>query len=176
MQIAIWGRWSLPHRAHYRFGVQCPKCFSDDDKVVDSRSVEEGRTIRRRRQCLRCNQRFTTFERTEEVQLLVAKRSGDRVPFDPEKMTLGITAACKNRPVTTDQIHDVVSRIEERVRAMNADVVTSEQIGRDVLEALRELDQVAYLRFASVYKVFDGPEDFTREVGLLTKQSAPKRH
>lgn len=125
---------------------------------------------------MHCGHRFTTFERTEEVRLLVEKRSGDRVPFDPEKMTSGVAAACKNRPLSDHDIHDLVSRVEDQLRSLATDVVTSEQIGREVLEQLRDVDQVAYLRFASVYKVFDDPADFTREVGLLTKQSAPKRH
>lgn len=144
--------------------------------MVDSRAVDHGRAIRRRRECLSCGQRFTTFERLEEVALVVEKRSGDRVPFDREKITAGIRAACKNRPVDDRAIGELATGIEDRARAEGHDVILSERIGREVLEGLRELDQIAYLRFASVYKVFEDPADFTREVGLLTKHSEPKRH
>ena len=155
--------------------VRCPACSSIDDKVVDSRANEDGSTIRRRRQCLGCGRRFTTFERVEEVSMVVVKRSGDRVPFDREKVLEGLRAATKNRPVEEAQLDELVGTIEERLRSEGADVVTSERIGREVLEGLRELDQVAYLRFASVYKDFEDPADFTREVGLLRKSTEPKR-
>ena len=107
--------------------------------------------------------------------MVVVKRSGDRVPFDREKVLEGLRAATKNRPVEEAQLDELVGAIEERLRSEGADVVTSERIGREVLEGLRELDQVAYLRFASVYKDFEDPADFTREVGLLRKSTEPKR-
>lgn len=156
--------------------MRCPKCGTDDDKVVDSRSVDEGRAIRRRRACLHCSNRFTTFERLESAGLLVEKRSGDRVAFEQEKVIDGIRAACKNRPVSDEAIVDLAANIEERARADGIEVVPSERIGREVLDGLGELDQVAYLRFASVYKEFEDAADFTREVGLLTKATKPKRH
>jgi transcriptional repressor NrdR len=155
--------------------VRCPSCTAVDDKVVDSRGAEDGTSIRRRRECLGCGRRFTTFERLEEVPLVVVKRSGDRVPFDGLKIEIGVRAAAKGRPVTPAQLACLVAEIEDHCRLVGGEI-PSEQIGVAVLERLRELDKVAYLRFASVYKDFDDPADFQREVRLLTKATAPKRH
>jgi transcriptional repressor NrdR len=154
--------------------VRCPACAHLDDKVVDSRQADDGATIRRRRECLACGQRFTTFERLEEVPLVVTKRSGDRVPFDRSKIVEGIASATKGRPVTDDQIAEVAADLEDQLRLAGPEV-TSEEIGLAVLDHLRELDQVAYVRFASVYKGFDDPADFQREIRLL-KATEPKRH
>jgi len=154
--------------------VRCPACAHLDDKVVDSRQADDGATIRRRRECLACGQRFTTFERLEEVPLVVVKRSGDRVPFDRAKVERGIASATKGRPVSDDQISEVAADLEDQLRLAGPEV-TSEQIGLAVLDRLRDLDQVAYVRFASVYKGFDDPADFQREIRLL-KATAPKRH
>lgn len=142
---------------------------------MDSRSADDGAAIRRRRECLSCGRRFTTFERLEEVPLVVVKRSGDRAPFDRNKIEKGIRSAAKGRPVTDEQLAAIATAIEEQVR-MDGVEVRSEQIGVAVLERLRDLDKVTYLRFASVYKDFDDPLDFQREVRLLTKATAPKRH
>jgi transcriptional repressor NrdR len=146
-----------------------------DDKVVDSRATEDGTAIRRRRECLACGRRFTTFERLEEVPLVVVKRSGDRVAFDRDKIEAGVRAAAKGRPVTDDQLAALATEIEDELRLFGTEL-KSEQVGVAVLERLRDLDKVAYLRFASVYKDFDDPADFQREVRLLTKATAPKRH
>jgi transcriptional repressor NrdR len=154
--------------------VRCPACAHLDDKVVDSRQADDGATIRRRRECLACGQRFTTFERLEEVPLVVTKRSGDRVPFDRSKIVEGIASATKGRPVTDDRIAEVAADLEDQLRLAGPEV-TSEEIGLAVLDHLRELDQVAYVRFASVYKGFDDPADFQREIRLL-KATEPKRH
>lgn len=156
-------------------GVRCPACASDDDKVVDSRTADDGSAIRRRRECLVCQHRFTTFERYEEQPLLVVKRSGDRVPFDRTKIEAGVRAAVKGRPVEPEQLAELAAELEDRFRLKGGEVST-EQIGLAVLDRLLELDQVAYVRFASVYKGFDDPADFSREVRLLTKATAPKRH
>jgi transcriptional repressor NrdR len=155
--------------------VRCPACAHDDDKVVDSRQSDDGSSIRRRRECLSCGQRFTTFERLEEVPLTVLKRSGDRVPFDRAKVVEGIVAATTGRPVTRGAIDEVAADLEDELRLVGPEL-TSEQVGLAVLERLRDLDQVAYVRFASVYKGFDDPADFQREIRLLTKSTAPKRH
>jgi transcriptional repressor NrdR len=155
--------------------VRCPACSSLEDKVVDSRTADDGSTIRRRRECLECGHRFTTFERYEEQPIVVVKRSGDRVPFDRSKIEMGVIAASKGRPVTREQIAELAADLEDQFRLAGGEV-TSEQIGLAVLDRLRELDQVAYLRFASVYKGFEDPSDFQREVRLLTKSTAPKRH
>ncbi|MEZ5141249.1 MAG: transcriptional regulator NrdR [Acidimicrobiales bacterium] len=155
--------------------MRCPSCARLDDKVVDSRLADDGTSIRRRRECLECGHRFTTFERYEEVPLLVVKRSGDRVPFDRAKVVRGVRAAVTGRPVDDDAIEGLAGEVEEAMRLRGGEVA-SEQVGIAVLDRLRELDQVAYVRFASVYKDFDDPADFQREVRLLTKDTAPKRH
>ncbi len=156
--------------------VRCPVCSSDDDKVVDSRSADDGATIRRRRECLACGRRFTTYERVEEVPLVVVKRSGDREPFDRAKVIAGVRAAAKSRPLTDDQLDALSGDVEELLRLGGGGDVQSEQIGLLVLEHLRDLDPVTYVRFASVYKGFDNASDFARELTLLTKATAPKRH
>ena len=154
--------------------MQCPWCLADDDRVIDSRQAEEGAAIRRRRECLGCGHRYTTFERIDEVPLMVVKRSGLREPFDRTKVVDGLRAATKNRPVTDSQLDQVVQEIEDSLREAGT-VPTTEQVGLAVLERLQYLDEVAYLRFASVYKGFEGVDDFRREVGLLTKTTAPKQ-
>jgi len=153
--------------------MRCPFCAADDDRVVDSRLADEGGAIRRRRECSACHQRFTTFERVEEVSLVVVKRSGDRESFDREKVLRGVQAAGKNRPVGEDVWGALVLAVEESMRLLGRDV-TSEEVGMATLEALREVDDVAYVRFASVYKGFEGTEDFARELGMLVKTTAPK--
>ena len=154
--------------------MRCPYCGIEEDKVVDSRVAEEGRAIRRRRECLGCNRRYTTFERPEEVPLLVVKRNGVEEPFDREKIVAGMISACKNRPVTAAEIDSLAEDVEEAMRADTRRPIPSAEIGREVLERLRDLDEVAYLRFASVYKDFQELDDFERELGLLLKKSPPK--
>ncbi len=146
----------------------------DDDRVVDSRLAEEGASIRRRRECLNCERRFTTFERVEEQPLIVVKRSGQREPFDRNKLVEGVRAACKNRPVTQEAMQELAQQVEEELRIETAEP-TSQQVGVAVLDQLKGLDDVAYLRFASVYKGFEDADDFQREAGLLTKTTEPKR-
>jgi transcriptional repressor NrdR len=155
--------------------VKCPGCGSLDDKVVDSRQSDDGASIRRRRQCLTCSRRYTTFERLEELPLMVLKRSGDRLPFDRSKVVAGVHAAAKARPVTPEAVEALATQVEDHLRLLGGEV-TSEQIGLAVLDALRELDPIAYVRFASVYKGFDDPSDFEREVAVLSKATEPKRH
>lgn len=142
---------------------------------MDSRTADEGAAIRRRRECLSCNRRFTTYERVEEVPFVVVKRSGDREPFSRAKLVAGIAAAAKNRPLSAELLEALAAEIEEAARLEGSEV-GSQRIGMAVLERLRVVDEVAYLRFASVYKGFEGPQDFEREVGLLAKSTAPKRH
>lgn len=148
--------------------MRCPKCHVDDTKVIDSREAEEGAAIRRRRSCLACAHRFTTYERLEEVPLTVVKSNGYREPFDRVKLIAGISAACKGRPVTPEQIDQMGEAIEDEVRLQGPEVPTA-VVGVEVLERLRRLDEVAYLRFASVYKGFDAASDFQRELVLLKK-------
>ncbi len=154
--------------------VICPYCANEEDKVVDSRIAEEGRAIRRRRECLNCGRRFTTFERAEEVPLLVLKRNGIEEPYLAEKVVEGIRMATKNRPVTEAEITALADDVEEAMRMHPSRPVPTSEIGREVLERLRHLDEVAYLRFASVYKDFQELDDFERELGILLKKSPPK--
>jgi len=142
--------------------------------VVDSRLAEEGAAIRRRRECLGCGRRFTTFERVDELPLWVVKRSGLREPFDRLKVIAGVKSACKNRPINEEAMLHLAQGVEEALREKGAEL-TSQQIGVAVLEQLKAVDEVAYVRFASVYKGFEDLGDFEREVGLLTKTTAPKR-
>jgi len=130
--------------------------------------------IRRRRECLNCGRRFTTFERVDELPLWVVKRSGDREPFDRAKIVTGVRAATKNRPVTEDQMLELAQRVEDALRERGNEP-TSQQVGLAVLEQLKTLDDVAYVRFASVYKGFEDVGDFEREVGLLSKTTEPKQ-
>jgi transcriptional repressor NrdR len=152
--------------------VHCPVCKHDDTKVIDSRSTEDGSAIRRRRSCPECSYRFTTYERLESVPLMVLKRSGVREPFDRAKVVYGVRSACKGRPVDETQIETLAEMVEDdmRLAQVAGTEITSSTVGHAVLERLRDLDKVAYVRFASVYKNFDDTSDFSRELALL-KQS-----
>ncbi|MDQ3986649.1 MAG: transcriptional regulator NrdR [Actinomycetota bacterium] len=154
--------------------MRCPYCDSDEDKVVDSRLAEEGRAIRRRRECINCNRRYTTFERAEEVPLFVVKRNGVEESFDRDKVIEGIRRACKNRPVTEAEMLAIAEDVEDGMRSLGKQPVPSAEVGREVLERLRDLDEIAYLRFASVYKDFQELDDFEREMGILLKKVPPK--
>jgi transcriptional repressor NrdR len=155
--------------------MRCPVCAGLDDKVVDSRLTDDGAAIRRRRECLECGRRSTTFERVEEAPLLVVKRSGDRQPFDREKLVRGVASAAKNRPVSEAAMHQLAADVEEELRVIGVEV-PSEAVGLAVLRRLEVVDPVAYLRFASVYKGFDNADDFQREAVALSKSTAPKQH
>ena len=146
--------------------MRCPWCANLDDKVVDSRLADDGAAIRRRRACLNCGRRFTTYERLDDVPLVVCKRDGGREPFDRRKIVAGMRAAAKNRPVSVEQLEEVGAEIEGALRLEGVELRT-ERIGQLVLARLREVDEVAYLRFASVYKGFEAAGDFQREAGLL---------
>jgi len=151
--------------------VHCPFCQAEDTKVVDSRLADDGAAVRRRRECLSCQSRFTTFERLEEVPFVVVKSDGRHEAFDRAKVAAGIAAATKGRTFDGEGADAAAQRVEERVRAAGA-TVSSAQIGLAVLDALRPIDEVAYLRFASVYKHFDAASDFHREIELLTKDAS----
>lgn len=149
--------------------VRCPYCDTEDTRVIDSRPAEEGRAIRRRRQCAVCGQRFTTFERASVV-VTVVKRDQSSQPYDSEKVRRGLESALADRPGAEEAVESVVTEIDAWARSGSA-VVSSEEIGRQILDALRDLDEVAYLRFASVYKGFQGASDFEREVAALDRES-----
>ncbi len=153
--------------------MRCPWCSIDDDRVVDSRLSDEGAAIRRRRECLGCGQRFTTFERVEEQPLWVVKRSGHREPFERNKVIAGVRAACKNRPVGDAELEELSQHVEDQLRLETLEADT-QRIGVLVLDGLKGIDDVAYLRFASVYKGFEDVQDFEREFGLLKKTTEPK--
>lgn len=140
---------------------------------MDSRPAEQGAAIRRRRECLSCGRRFTTFERMEDVGLVVMKRDGSRESYLREKVVAGIRKAIVNRPVTEEQVAQMADRVEERLRRRGPQV-TSQQVGLEVLSQLARLDQVAYVRFASVYRDFQEITDFEREVGTLQKKAPAK--
>lgn len=151
----------------YRRAVRCPACGELDDKVVDSRVADDGAAIRRRRECLGCGRRFTTFERVDDVALVVVKRSGEREPFDRTKVIAGVLAAAKNRPVDVADAERLAADVEESLRLAGPEV-GSHSVGLAVLERLEVLDHVAYLRFASVYKGFEDVDDFRQELRRLT--------
>lgn len=154
--------------------MRCPWCGREEDKVIDSRPADGGAAVRRRRHCLACGRRYTTFERVEELGLTVVKRNGTLEPYDRGKLLAGIEKAVANSPVTAEQVGAALVRIEDRLRRKGPRV-GSEQVGLEVLAALAKLDQVAYLRYASVYKDFQGASDFERELGILQKKSAKPR-
>lgn len=151
--------------------MRCPACGHLRDRVVDSRQTEDGRSIRRRRECETCGGRFTTFERIETAMVQVRKRNGDVEPFDASKVAAGVSAACKSRPVDPGQIAVLVADVEDALRSLGKEV-TSDEVGLEVLLRLRALDEVAAVRFASVYKGFDTISDFEREIRLLQTPSA----
>jgi transcriptional repressor NrdR len=147
--------------------VYCPFCRHPDSRVVDSRTTEDGTAIRRRRSCPECGRRFTTVE---TAALLVVKRSGVTEPFSRDKVVSGVRKACQGRPVTEDQLAQLAQRVEETVRAQGAAELPSHEVGLAILGPLRELDLVAYLRFASVYKAFESLEDFEKAITELRIQ------
>jgi transcriptional repressor NrdR len=154
--------------------VRCPYCTADDDRVVDSRAAEDGGAIRRRRECLACGQRFSTYERAEHAALMVRKRNGLVEPFDRTKVRSGIEKATKNLTVEVDDVRRAGARVEAQLRGLGRREIPSEAVGAEVLAALRDLDHVAYMRFASVYKGFTSPDDFRRELASLEKEAPPK--
>lgn len=146
--------------------MRCPKCKHDDTKVVDSRETTDGAEIRRRRECDQCGFRFTTFEQIETANFLVIKKDGSREPYVRDKVEKGIWHACGKRPVTQEQVSRVIDRLEAKWIAIGKEV-SSRVIGEDVMEALKELDEVAYIRFASVYRHFKDLESFKKELSKL---------
>ena len=150
--------------------MRCPRCEATATRVIDSRDLENGSTIRRRRECEACAYRFTTYERPEGARLVVVKRDGTRQDFDREKLRAGLLKALQKRPVTLDQVEAAVDDIEAAIRARGDTEVPSTDIGRMATDALRELDQLAYIRFASVYHAYDDIETLQREVDRLIQQ------
>jgi transcriptional repressor NrdR len=155
--------------------MRCPNCASLDTQVKDSRPTEDSSVIRRRRVCLSCNSRFTTFERVQLRELVVIKRNGRRVPFDRDKLLRSVQIALRKRPVEPERVDQVVSRIVRELESQGESEISSEAIGESVMEALRGLDDVAYVRFASVYRNFREAKDFEAVLGELSgEDDAPK--
>ncbi len=144
--------------------MRCPFCRTDNDRVIDSRTVDDGATIRRRRECVSCRRRFTTYERVERQLLSVVKKGGVREPFDREKIRAGLAIACGKRPVAEETIEEIVSAVERECHDAFEGEIASRAIGERVIELLRGVDQVAYVRFASVYREFKDARDFVQEL------------
>ncbi len=149
--------------------MKCPSCGHLEDKVIDSRSAREGQVIRRRRECLKCKRRFTTYETVETAPLLVIKVDGRREPFSRDKILTGILRACEKRPIPAEKIHAIVDAIESDLVRQGVDEVQSSVIGERVMEELHRLDEVAYVRFASVYRRFKDLNEFLEELRSLLK-------
>jgi transcriptional repressor NrdR len=150
--------------------VNCPYCSSPDSRVLESRETEIREAIRRRRECIACGQRFTTYEKIEEIPITVVKRDGNTELFHPEKLLHGLTRACTKRHVPVERLQGIVADIERELREESAYEVSSERVGNMALERLQQLDLVAYVRFASVYRQFESVEEFKEELAQLAKE------
>ncbi|WKY43872.1 transcriptional regulator NrdR [Eubacteriaceae bacterium ES2] len=150
--------------------MKCPFCAHEESRVVDSRPSDEGSMIRRRRECLSCRKRFTTYERVEMIPLMVVKKNGQRTPFDKNKVLNGMVRACEKRPVPLDVIRDFVDDLERNLYQSETKEITSHFIGEKVMEALKKMDEVAYVRFASVYRQFKDVDSFMDELNRLRRE------
>ncbi|MBN2290727.1 MAG: transcriptional repressor NrdR [Candidatus Glassbacteria bacterium] len=151
--------------------MKCPFCGFEDSKVVDSRSIKEGTFIRRRRECCSCKRRFTTYEYIESTPLMVVKNDGRREPYNREKLKMGLITACKKRPVRMDAIDSLIHNVEKAIDRLNLNEVPSKLLGEEVIKQLKDLDPVAYVRFASVYYRFEAVSEFEQKI----KELAPKK-
>ena len=154
--------------------MKCPFCDENEDKVVDSRTAREGEVIRRRRECLACKRRYTTYERVEESLPMVVKKDGRREPFDRAKILGGVKKACEKRPISTATIEAVTDRVEKRIQEMGETEIASTAIGEEVMRELHQLDQIAYVRFASVYREFKDIDQFMDELKVLARERREK--
>lgn len=155
--------------------MKCPNCGWKEDKVVDSRATQDEVAIRRRRECLKCAKRFTTYEYIEEPSLMVIKKDGARQPFDRKRILAGIMKACEKRPISMDKMEDVVTRVERAIQKKIGKEVSSAKIGELVMERLKDLDEVAYVRFASVYRQFKDVGQFMDELKGIFKREKKRR-
>lgn len=153
--------------------MHCPFCGADDTKVIDSRLVSDGNQVRRRRECLSCHERFTTYEVAELLMPRIIKNDGTREPFDEAKLRAGLQRALEKRPVSIEDVEAAVSRIRHNLQAMGEREIASRVVGEKVMDELRQLDQVAYVRFASVYRSFQDVEEFRREIDSLSPRPDP---
>lgn len=155
--------------------MRCPYCGHEEDKVVDSRSSKDGEAIRRRRECLKCGERFTTYEYIEKTPLNVVKRDGRREPFNRQKLIQGMITACRKRPISTEKIESIADEIELEISETASSEVSSLAIGQKVMEKLKALDEVSYVRFASVYRKFKDTSEFQTVLKGLSKEDSPKK-
>ena len=152
----------------------CPFCAHQETKVVDKREGSDGKTTRRRRECLKCARRFTTFERVQTLDLLVIKKDGKREVFDRVKLRGGIIKACEKRPISAQEVEKILDQVEADLRKKNTNEVSSKKIGELVIRRLKKLDEIAYIRFASVYRQFADLSDFEKELAMLSKRFKSK--
>ena len=151
--------------------MKCPFCGHDEDKVIDSRPAEDGAAIRRRRECLGCGSRFTTYEKIETLPLLVIKKDGTREPFNRDKLLKGLLKACEKRPVSNDQLMQLLTCVESQIQNSLNREISSQDIGELVIKKLKEIDEVAYVRFASVYRQFKDVNSFLEELNEMLNKS-----
>jgi len=150
--------------------MKCPFCDHEESKVIDSRESKKGLSIRRRRECLSCKRRFTTYEKIEEIPYMVVKKDGTRQPFDSQKLLRGLLKACEKRPIPVSQVEEIVEEIESRLHERADKEIKASEIGQLVMDRLKELDKVAYVRFASVYREFRDVMEFKQELESLLKE------
>jgi len=155
--------------------MKCPFCRVDNDKVIDSRTSEDGISIRRRRECQGCNKRFTTYERVAELDMRVVKKDGSRQPFSPDKIRRGLELACWKRPIPTEAVERIICEILQDIYLLGDEEIESDRIGEMVMERLFKVDQVAYIRFASVYREFKDVRDFVEEVQPFLHRNLKQR-
>lgn len=154
--------------------MKCPKCYHTNSRVLDSRPFEDGDAIRRRRECEKCGFRFRTYERKEETPLIIVKKDGTRQEFNRDKLIRGLMRACEKRPVTIEEIEEVALEVEQEIRNSEKAEISSRQIGEIVLDCLKDIDEVAYVRFASVYRQFDNMDSFLDELKeILQSDKSP---
>jgi transcriptional repressor NrdR len=150
--------------------MKCPICYFPDTKVIDSRVAPDGLSIRRRRECLKCSFRFSTYEEIELLELMIVKRDGRREAYNREKMVNGLKRSCEKRPITEDQFRKLINSIERDVQKLKKSEITSRQVGQIVMKNLKKVDQVAYIRYASVYESFKDAKEFQKELNKLIKE------
>ncbi len=153
--------------------MKCPYCGYKEDKVVDSRSTAEESAVRRRRECLKCGKRFTTYEYVEEVSLMVIKKDGRREPFDRKKLLAGVMKACEKRPISMEKMEEVITQVERAIQKKSDREVSASRVGELVMEKLKTLDDVAYVRFASVYRQFKDVGQFMQELKDMLDKEKP---
>jgi len=154
--------------------MRCPYCLHNMTKVLDSRDIDESKAIRRRRKCLKCHRRFTTYERIEPINILIIKRDGTREFYDRNKLLTGILKACEKRSISKEQIEKIINKVESKFEKLKNPEISSVKIGKAIISELKKLDKVAYIRFASVYKSFDDLNDFEEELKIIKPRKIKK--